>query len=1647
MDESLGSHALFRRATRLPSRALSVLLAVSLVLPLGATASMASESSSAPGSVDPASAAVVTASSESELSGVKLEAPERLEIGETLVAKAYSGSSQNPEYISDGVTYVWKYSKVDPTDYSFSEDQWNVIEGESESQLTVEGEQYAGAYFAVDAVMGDKTVSLSVYNAVGPFRLAGQVDIYSAYLQKDGESTYLFSEDDTAVVRAKDKETSSVIPSDRLRFQWLVSEDKKRFEEIPGATSESLSLDGLAGKFVRCRVEAKVGGSSRETGSTSAIAKSGSINVTSVVLDKTGNVNVGDVIVAKANAGSVDVTESDKVFWAWYAGDSSYSANQRIDGVEGNELQVTDALLGKYVQARADGGYGESKSSSAGPVVIPGAVDLYQVSVSGDARIGSVLTAKATKGNSYTPVEESDVVSYQWQYAENKTTVDSAFVDIEGATSEFYKVQPGLEGKYLRVKATSLNVQVSTKEPYHGSVQSVDPVGPIMLEGQYRLSSVALSSSGQGMQVGNVITPKAKVKDGYFESDVPEDAKTTYSWKVSDAEAGPYAELSDGVDPSSGALSLGESLVGKFVKVSVSALDNTVSSSAFRVVESGSFDLLRVTTSLQMSSSSTKLFVGDEIEATVQAKNLSSVSFGDDVTDEVSVKWLVSDGPDGDFTLLSGCESAKISIPEEAAGKYIKVVASSGSSSVELVGANPVIDPESLDGIAAKLVEEDWRLDLSDGQTTNANEPLRAKLVEMGADDVVVSVESVAYSGKKEGARGGISFAADSTNGQIEPFFVDPGTVSSTGYELWRQVKPIYRLTRDGQSVLFEPNRTSSLPWDEERAKDLLEDVASVLSVQYAEGDQALSVTEDLVLPYKVPGSGWSNVVWRSSSPAVVVSGYGWEDYDGRVVRTSEDQEVVLTAEVSMAIPGGFESVHAVTFPITVKGDPSLAESERKELASKVESAFVPENVKELSTGTEVDLSAVSGDLAFPTPREIGVDGKYYEVSYRASDDAVVVNGYAGKVYRGLPGTHGRVVDIVCTVSKKSDPSVSASKTISATVVPLSEEEIADERKLMEETKARLFEGISNGQSQAFVSGDLKSFQKAYRSEDGTIAWSYDRATTDAQAGGIVPDDIDLSHPSEQWNLFKSSRPDLIAHETLRLLKQPEYDTKVGIEACLSSKMFARYAERYADVEGWGEAFAGLSRQQVLVEVTVKGLKDGSDPNPPAEDGVQVSFSLSGPGMGFSTPVSVKEGATVYDAFAKALSSQGYSWKGSTYVSSVTSPSGVTLRAGQFGANSGWMYQVDGVFPDVYAGSYYLKGGERVSWIFVGGSSSGGETQENPDGSTTTVETKPDGSTVESTVWPDGSSSVSTVRPDGVSATVAKDPEGNVTSVEAKVPESAAQGIVDLPVEGVDASQEGASVLVKIEAPAGTRVSVPAKNAGAGTVAIVVMPDGTERVLRDSTVFDGSVVFGLEGACTVKVVDAPGAFEDVEDDAWYADSVRFSSSRLLMTGMGGASGVFAPEASMDRAMFVTVLNRLAYDAIATEGPAFGDVDERSWYGNAVSWASECGIVHGYGETGAFGPEDLVTREQIVVFLMRYANMRGLDTSVRTEAFSARAEAEGVSAWAQDAMSWAVASGLVLGDEETGALRPCDGASRAEAATIVMRFVDLMTRRP
>ena len=186
---------------------------------------------------------------------------------------------------------------------------------------------------------------------------------------------------------------------------------------------------------------------------------------------------------------------------------------------------------------------------------------------------------------------------------------------------------------------------------------------------------------------------------------------------------------------------------------------------------------------------------------------------------------------------------------------------------------------------------------------------------------------------------------------------------------------------------------------------------------------------------------------------------------------------------------------------------------------------------------------------------------------------------------------------------------------------------------------------------------------------------------------------------------------------------------------------------------------------------------------------------------------------------------------------------------------------------------------------------------------------------------------------------------------------------------------------------------------------------------------------------TVTFEQAPLPFHDVTEGDWFYDAVRYAYETGLMDGV--EDSLFAPNSETTRAQLVTILYRLAGEPEPGGDSGFTDVEADTWYTDAVAWAAQNGIVNGVSDT-EFAPGDDITREQLAVILYRYAAYQGYDVSQRAD-LSGFGDASSISGYAQEALSWAHAQGLVLGFED-GSLRPQGTASRAQIAAVLMRFL-------
>lgn len=1257
-----------------------------------------------------------------ELNSVKLNS-DTPSIGDTLTATPYISSYQQAPADAK-VTYTWSAST---SQYS----GFTKIEGQTGASLVV-GDDLEGKYIRVEANAGVNTVNKTTSSKV---KQAGAVEISAVSIVNTKDNTSVFAVGDTAKARAKEKGGAygAFVDASKLNYQWQCSDTKSgTYADIAGATGETLELtDALGGKYLKCKVSSKIGSSSLTNSTGALVAAAGSINVSSVTMSPTsGKVEVGSTITATAKAGSTDVTSDSHVTWQWYKGKSNTasSCNTPIEGETGNTLTVTAALKGWYVVAKANGGYGEQKPYyAAGPVSVAGQVELYDVQFEGSpatngVRVGDTLKTKVRKkdGSNYHYIDRTDNVTYQWQYANSSSSYDSAYTDIPGATEAAYTVDAAYAGKYLRVKVTSENTVSSTqKKSSYGGTQSVAPLGPVTLKGQYKLAGIELADKNVTLSVGSKITPSVQVPGSWSGStkDVPEDAELTMAWYAKGEGDADWTELTDGIDTTDGSLTLTDALVGKKIKVTASALDNTVEwVSSDSVTAAGEYNLLRVTTTPQINSDSTHLVSGDSVKATAQAKRADgSTTNGIDVTDQATVAWYAADdakAPAADWTLLSDMSGAEATVSASAAGKYLKAVATSGSSTVELVSANPVIAAGSLEAAVQKLNDSNKQISVDySAKGGNVNDALKAQLADLGFTDVDVKVSEGGVLFKAEDAKAtvGISDAQDKTNGDVTFFFIDPNDYTGYNIDGLRSADVAFELSRDGKTEYYLPNKSVQVAWDEAKLQDLLDSAAESLQIGYAAGESADGVTQNVTLPYKAGSAKKFSVEWTSSdTERLFVSGYSWEDKTGKVSRASSDRDVTLTAKVTVT-SGDIKLAGSHDFTVTVKGDPEKVAADKKALQEKVDAAFTYGNIKYSGTDAPANKDGLTADLQMPRTSTLKIDGKYYEVKYSASTDDITFNGYKGTVYQPLPGTEAAKTKITLTVTDKSNAEVTASKTLDFAIAPQDQNELDAELFHLSLAKSTFSQGILDGQDASNVTGNLHAPLKVY-GQGYAVNWCYSSEEAAGHYGFVFSE---LPGGTENtYRLLKSSKPRVIAHENL-IFTQPEYNTKVTISGRLKSERFARYAERYPD----NSDYAVLAGLDVSATVNVKGTTGLDNPN----EGKTITVTAKVTGVSASdadgnyteqsvAPLTELTLPADEDTTAESVLEQLMTAAGCTNLeanawglTSATMPDGRVLSTTSAAPYSYWSFFVNNGYASVGAPSYYLKNGDCVEFRYVKG--------------------------------------------------------------------------------------------------------------------------------------------------------------------------------------------------------------------------------------------------------------------------------------------------------------------------------------------------------
>ena len=378
----------------------------------------------------------------------------------------------------------------------------------------------------------------------------------------------------------------------------------------------------------------------------------------------------------------------------------------------------------------------------------------------------------------------------------------------------------------------------------------------------------------------------------------------------------------------------------------------------------------------------------------------------------------------------------------------------------------------------------------------------------------------------------------------------------------------------------------------------------------------------------------------------------------------------------------------------------------------------------------------------------------------------------------------------------------------------------------------------------------------------------------------------------------------------------------------------------------------------------------------------------------------LQENATVYDLFTEAMSDAGLRYIGaeSNYVSTIYAPSclgGYTLSEFTNGKKSGWMYTVNGTHPNQGLKNWTLKDGDVVIWHYVNDySHEVADWFNDPQ-------------------YP--SLGNGTYYNDWLRAADIS-PEQYVNELLGKILKVGKNGTVE---PKLTFQHIGKSVTFTFKPDTGYKVKdvkVNGKSVGA---------------VKTYTIDKLTVSTRIE----VEFTDESLPFTDVRRSDWFYEDVAFAYENGLFAGTSDTT--FSPNASMTRAMLVTVLYRLEGQPAVNGRSGFSDVQYNGYYEDAVTWAADNGIVNGTSTT-TFSPNANVTREQMAAILYRYAQYKKYNTAA-SSGLNGFTDHASVSGYAAASLEWAVAEKLVNGS--AGKLMPTGNATRAQVAAILHRFVE------
>lgn len=630
---------------------------------------------------------------------------------------------------------------------------------------------------------------------------------------------------------------------------------------------------------------------------------------------------------------------------------------------------------------------------------------------------------------------------------------------------------------------------------------------------------------------------------------------------------------------------------------------------------------------------------GDELTAQT-GTTLTAAATGPDgkTPTNVTYQWAEKAADGTQFVDIEGATGQSYKVPDKRAsmGKQFRVKAN-GENNSTATSAAVTINEMSEAAIAAEQDEAVLEEAIGKYSSMNVLAPkfgendnnvakfLQADIAAKGYEGITVSVKSVEKAGFPNGG-----VAAIANNGNITWFYPtepdDPTAISGSPYSNMPYARFAVTFTLTKGDAQAEMTKNIDINWDNDLLCGFLQNnMLNAITWDTIKGENATELTAmtNLALP-KYPKNSDTRLVsfaWTSSDtdaieikdPTGDADTVAYGDRIGKVKRSTEDKTVTLTAHVTYAQTNnvaGTETAIAQLkkeFTVTV---PAYTQEEiealvTKELNQKIDDALAAKGLTDYATGERIDMDNVTGDIQFPTTKDLKIDGAVQPVTItsdntdvidypRDKDDPTKPQKNAARVYvfRPLPGGEAQTVKLTWTITD-TEKGVAVSREFNVTVKPLTETELNDAQTFMTAAINGYWDGLKGTNTDpASVSSNLTPFDEIQQGDDGTL--TYIRGAINTKGTGVKPDNyVEIPTGADSdYRKFNLSDNTYIADDTLVLAEElPEQGAQVTIDSYLSHAVYGEYYKKYTDAGNneAAELFKPFYRQHAEVMITIKG--------------------------------------------------------------------------------------------------------------------------------------------------------------------------------------------------------------------------------------------------------------------------------------------------------------------------------------------------------------------------------------------------------------------------------------------------------------------------